>query len=102
MKKWSDSEVKGLGLVRLHVVVEGEVQGVGFRRFVQIHANRLGVKGFAKNLPDGTVEIVAEGYQESVEKLLQYISKGPPLATVTNVKYTVEPYTGEFKSFDTY
>jgi Acylphosphatases len=91
-----------LGLVRLHAIVEGEVQGVGFRRFIQIHANRLGLKGFAKNLPDGTVEVVAEGYQESVEKLLQYIRKGPPLAVVTKVNHSIEPYTGEFKSFETY
>lgn len=47
---------------RVHVLVRGVVQGVGFRAFVRRHARKLGVKGFVKNLPDGfTVEIVAEG-----------------------------------------
>ncbi|QKQ99339.1 acylphosphatase [Metallosphaera tengchongensis] len=91
-----------MGLARLYALVEGEVQGVGFRRYVQIHAARLGLKGYAKNLPDGTVEVVAEGYQESLEKLLNHLWKGPPLALVTKVTHRYEEYKGEFSSFETY
>ncbi|MEL9969655.1 MAG: acylphosphatase [Metallosphaera sp.] len=91
-----------MGLVRLYALIEGEVQGVGFRRFVQINAVRLGLKGYAKNLPDGTVEVVAEGYEESVQKLLDQLWKGPPLALVTKVTHKFESYKGEFTSFETY
>ncbi|AWR99994.1 acylphosphatase [Metallosphaera hakonensis] len=91
-----------MGLVRLYAVIEGEVQGVGFRRYVQINAVRLGIKGYARNLPDGTVEVVAEGYEETIQKFLNYLWKGPPLALVTKVTHKIEEYKGEFTSFDTY
>jgi acylphosphatase len=89
-------------LKRLYARVYGVVQGVGFRRFVQIHAKRLGLKGYAKNMPDGTVEVVAEGYEESLRKLLEYLKIGPPLAKVDKVEYKIEEYKGEFITFDTY
>lgn len=101
MKRWSDTEVINM-LKRLYVRVYGIVQGVGFRKFVQIHAMRLGIKGYAKNLPDGTVEVVAEGHEEALSKLLEYIKRGPPLAEVEKVDYKFIEYKGEFKDFETY
>jgi len=89
-------------LKRIHAKVYGVVQGVGFRRFVQIHAKRLGLKGYAMNLPDGTVEVVAEGYEEALKKLLEYLKIGPPLAKVEKVEYSFEEYKGEFITFETY
>ncbi|BCU71201.1 acylphosphatase [Stygiolobus caldivivus] len=89
-------------LKRMYVKVYGMVQGVGFRRFVQIHAVRLGVKGYAKNLPDGTVEVIGEGHEESLQKLLEQIRRGPPLAKVEKVDVKFEDYKGEFDTFDTY
>ncbi|BFH74291.1 acylphosphatase [Sulfurisphaera javensis] len=89
-------------LKRMYVIVKGKVQGVGFRKWVQIHAVRLGIKGYAKNLEDGeTVEIVAEGYEEALQKLLEYIRRGPPLAKVEHVEYRFLEYKGEFDSFET-
>ncbi|AWR94976.1 acylphosphatase [Acidianus brierleyi] len=89
-------------LKRMYVRIFGIVQGVGFRRYIQINAIRLGIKGYAKNLPDGSVEVVAEGYDESLNKLLDIIRKGPPLSKVENIEYKLEEYKGEFSSFDTY
>ncbi|MFP3064513.1 MAG: acylphosphatase [Sulfolobus sp.] len=89
-------------LIRMYVRVYGIVQGVGFRRFVQIHAIRLGVKGYAKNLPDGSVEVIAEGHEESLNKLLNKIREGPPLSRVEKVEVRFEEYKGEFSSFETY
>ena len=88
-------------LKRMYVRVYGLVQGVGFRRYVQIHAIRLGIKGYAKNLEDGTVEVVAEGYEEALQKLLEYIKRGPPLSRVEKVEYRFSEYKGEFDSFET-
>lgn len=88
-------------LRRLYVRVYGVVQGVGFRRYVQIHAVRLGIRGYAKNLDDGSVEVVAEGYEEALQKLIEYIKRGPPLSIVEKVNYRFEEYKGEFDKFDT-
>ncbi len=101
MKKWSDTEVKFM-LKRMYVRVYGLVQGVGFRRYVQINAARLGIKGYAKNLPDGTVEVVAEGYEEALNKLLEVVKRGPPLSKVEKVDFRFEDYRGDFESFETY
>ncbi|NON61484.1 acylphosphatase [Acidianus sp. RZ1] len=89
-------------LKRMRVIVYGMVQGVGFRHFVQINAVRLGVKGYAKNLEDGTVEVIAEGYEESLAKLLEKIKQGPPMSEVTRTEVEFTEYKGEFDSFDTY
>ncbi len=89
-------------LKRMYIRIFGIVQGVGFRRYVQINAVRLGIKGYAKNLPDGSVEIVAEGYEESLNKLLEIIRRGPPLSKVENIEYESDEYKGEFSSFETY
>ncbi len=86
----------------MYVRVYGIVQGVGFRRFVQIHAIRLGVKGYAKNLPDGSVEVIAEGHEESLNKLLNKIREGSPLSRVEKVEVRFDEYKGEFSSFETY
>jgi len=86
----------------MYIRIFGTVQGVGFRRYIQINAIRLGIKGYAKNLPDGSVEVVAEGYEESLNKLLEIIRRGPPLSKVENIEYKSEEYRGEFSSFDTH
>jgi acylphosphatase len=62
---------------RLHVQVSGRVQGVGFRYFTEREASRLGLTGWVRNLPDGSVEIVAEGPRESLEALIGIVRVGP-------------------------
>ena len=87
------------GLERIHVFFVGHVQGVGYRRFVKQQAVRLGLTGWVKNLHDGRVESIVEGYSERLEKLIQKCRVGPSLSTVNDILVTVEPFTGEFSGF---
>ena len=87
-------------MVRAHIIVRGRVQGVFFRANMKEEADRLGVKGWVRNLPDGySVEAVVEGDEESVKRLIEWCHRGPPLARVEKVEVTYEPYKGEFKDF---
>lgn len=70
--------------VKIHV--SGRVQGVYFRAFTQKEAKKHKISGFAKNLPDGRVEIVAAGPKDSVEKLIRWCHKGPITARVDRVE----------------
>ncbi len=67
-------------------VVRGRVQGVGFRDFVQRNAKSLNVRGFARNLDDGSVEVLACGTPEQLSQLVGYLYKGPYLADVRSVE----------------
>lgn len=81
------------------ILVEGQVQGVGYRYFVQRRAGRLSLTGYVMNLPDGRVRVRAEGTQETIEELVRELEKGPPLARVEKVSLTWLPPTGRFASF---
>ncbi len=70
---------------QVHLVVRGRVQGVYFRASTQHEAHRLGVVGWVKNRPDGSVEILAEGPEEALKKLLQWAHQGPRAARVDQV-----------------
>lgn len=70
--------------VRLHV--SGRVQGVGFRWFVESEANRLGIGGWVRNLPDGRVEVEAAGAKPLLEELIARVKQGPPISRVTDVR----------------
>ena len=72
-------------LKRAHLLVEGRVQGVGFRAFVQSQAVRRGLKGWVTNLPDGRVESEVEGDEALVNAFIQTVRGGPSLARVQNV-----------------
>jgi acylphosphatase len=85
--------------VRVHVRIEGLVQGVFFRSNIKRRALTLGVKGWVKNLWDGSVEAVFEGKEEDVERLLEFCHTGPPGARVENVDVTYSSYKGEFQDF---
>ncbi len=84
---------------RLHAIVDGTVQGVGFRMYVQEHAASLGLTGWVRNTYDGRVEVTAEGPYASLEKLLDKLRMGPRSAFVTEVQKEWQPATGEFDSF---
>jgi acylphosphatase len=71
--------------VRAHLVVRGRVQGVWFRGSMQDEAERLGVAGWVRNRPDGTVEAEAEGARETVDELIAWANHGPPGARVAGV-----------------
>jgi acylphosphatase len=70
-------------------VVFGRVQGVGYRYFVLREAEGLGVSGFARNRPDGSVEVVAEGPEETLAELEGRLREGPAFSTVTGVEREV-------------
>lgn len=70
----------------LRAVVRGEVQGVGFRFFVQRQALQLGLSGWVRNRPDGSVEVAAEGPRPSLESLLPQLQLGPRFAIVEEVE----------------
>jgi len=84
---------------RLHAWVEGTVQGVGFRYFVQQNAQILDLSGWVRNLWDGRVELVAEGCRNDLEKLLSAVYRGPRSSDVRGVKPEWSQATGEFTSF---
>jgi acylphosphatase len=67
-------------------LISGRVQGVGFRYFVQEHAQRLGLAGHAKNLGDGRVEVLAAGDEKSIDTLRGYLHQGPIGSSVRGVE----------------
>jgi acylphosphatase len=73
-------------MVRYEVRVEGRVQGVNYRSFVQTSARTLGVSGWVRNARDGSVEVIAEGTPETLDEFVQQVRKGPALARVTDVQ----------------
>ncbi len=84
---------------RAHIWVSGKVQGVWYRATTVDEARKLGLTGWVRNLPDGRVEIVAEGPKELLDRLIVWCREGPPLAIVDDVKVIWESYSGEFLSF---
>jgi len=84
---------------RLHAVVRGRVQMVGFRNFAQRHAARLGLTGYVRNTPAGEVEVLAEGDRQGLMELLARLWDGPPSALVTEVDSEWLPARGEFSGF---
>jgi acylphosphatase len=91
---------EGMKTMRAHIHVSGLVQGVFFRATTVETAHRIGaIGGWAKNLPDGRVEVVAEGPEENVDALIRWLRRGPPSAKVTAMEVADETPTGEFSDF---
>ena len=86
--------------MQLYVLITGKVQGVGFRNFTQLNARQLGVKGYAKNLPNGKVEVVAEGDKSQLDALIALLENGPRYARVDSLEVDKRPFTGDYKAFD--
>ncbi len=86
--------------LRVRLIVEGRVQGVCFRDSTRRKALELGVHGWVKNRIDRSVEVLAEGQEDNLLKLVEWCHRGPPYAEVRRVKETREEYKGEFDSFD--
>jgi len=84
---------------RVRVIISGRVQGVFFRAYTKEEAERLGIKGWVRNLPDGRVEALFEGEDKAVEEMIRWCHRGSPSAVVTKVEVHEEPYQGEFKDF---
>jgi len=82
-----------------HAIVEGEVQGVGFRYSALREARALGVAGWVRNADDGTVEVWAEGEDAALEEFLAWLKVGPSAAWVRGVKVSWEVPKGTYSSF---
>ena len=85
---------------RLHAIVYGRVQGVGFRFFVLQQAVALDVTGWVRNLAEGMVEVVAEGNTSDLETLLTALHEGPNAASVRDVKWHYSPASSKYRDFD--
>jgi len=81
-----------------HLKITGVVQRVGFRRYTQIEAQRLGVTGWVRNRADGSVEAVIHGEHDIVEQLVTWAHGGPRRAVVDTVNITET--SGEFETFE--
>jgi acylphosphatase len=73
-------------MTRMHVLVSGKVQGVWFRESTRQEAERLGVGGWVRNLPDGRVEAVFTGSSAAVDELVAWCRRGPPNADIATVE----------------
>ena len=87
-------------LRRVKILVSGRVQGVYFRMFTHNKAKQFGVKGHARNLPDGRVEIIAEADMSSIDNFIKWCHKGPVTARVDDVEITELEPDGVLTSFE--
>jgi acylphosphatase len=86
--------------IRIHIFIEGRVQGVFFRHSTLIKAQEIGIFGFVRNLPGGLVEAVFEGEEEKVNKITEWAKRGPSSAKVEKFNVNLEEHKGEFKDFE--
>ena len=82
-----------------HAIVEGEVQGVGFRYSAAREARAIGLTGWVRNAEDGTVEVWAEGDSAELDLLIDWLRQGPSTAWVKNLRFTWENPTASYSSF---
>jgi acylphosphatase len=85
---------------RLIIKVYGLVQGVFFRYTTRKVARNLGLTGYVKNMPDGSVYIEAEGTEDNLYELLKFAKVGPKYAEVTNIEYEFVAPQHNYKGFD--
>lgn len=85
--------------VRLRVSVRGEVQGVGYRAFARRYARTLDIQGYARNLADGSVEVIAEGSRSALESFVSVLKRGAPTGRVDTIEIHWEAATGEYTTF---
>jgi acylphosphatase len=84
----------------LYAVISGYVQGVGFRYFVVRKAQNLGLRGYARNASDGTVEVVAQGPRPELERLLSLLRQGPSEAEVQEIRTAWREPSEQFSGFN--
>jgi acylphosphatase len=87
-------------MTRAHIFVGGIVQGVNFRYYTVVAATGLDLKGWVRNLVDGRVEVLCEGPEEKVSRMIEWCRKGPPSASVSGIDFISEEYSGGFKTFE--
>ncbi|MBW2654349.1 MAG: acylphosphatase [Deltaproteobacteria bacterium] len=88
------------GKIQIKVIVKGRVQGVFFRANTKDTADRLGIKGYVKNLPNGSVEAVFEGEQSAVTQMMEWCHKGPVASKVEHVMTEKAEASSNFEIFE--
>ena len=86
---------------RVHLLITGRVQGVFYRASAMEAAREEHLTGWVRNLPDGRVEVVAEGESEALERFVSWCRRGPAFAVVREVRSAYSEATGEFVGFQT-
>jgi acylphosphatase len=84
---------------RLHAIINGTVQGVGFRFFVYQHGTLLKLRGWVRNRINGDVEVLAEGLRNDLDYFLEKLKEGPEMAHVIETKIEWQPYKGDLPVF---
>jgi acylphosphatase len=84
---------------RVHLLIAGRVQGVCYRAYTSEQAQDLGVMGWVRNLPDGRVEVTAEGPEDRLKQLVTWCWSGPPWAKVQAIEEDWQEPTDEFQTF---
>ena len=85
---------------RVHLLVSGRVQGVFFRANTRQFASGLGLKGWVRNLPDGNVEVLAEGRKNALDRFIEFCRKGPEGANIENIDVRWGSFMDEFGDFE--
>ncbi len=85
---------------QLHALVRGRVQGVNFRSSTVAVARQLRLSGWVRNVPDGSVEVLAEGPRPTLDQLLRFLQRGPTGALVTEVTPDWRPASRSFRQFE--
>ena len=88
-----------INLVARRFLINGEVQGVGYRYFALRAAARHDILGTVRNLPDGRVEVIAEGDRDAMDEFKKELHTGPRSAQITSIEETDIPVTGRFRDF---
>lgn len=86
--------------IGVHIIVQGLVQGVGFRYFVLRYASKLGLNGYVRNLYSGDVEIEAEGERGLIEEFIKEIKIGPRVGYVKDLRIEWQDFRDAFKGFE--
>ena len=92
-------EIPGMQ-ARVHLMISGRVQGVGFRHCCVQVARQYGLRGWVRNSDDGCVEVMAEGEEASLEPFVRWCRRGPPSASVLACRESYAKPTGEFDAFE--
>ena len=86
--------------VRVHLMISGRVQGVGFSHYCVQVARQYGLRGWVRNSDDGCVEVMAEGEEANLELFVRWCRRGPPAASVLACRESYAKPTGEFAAFE--
>jgi acylphosphatase len=86
-------------IIRVHIWVKGRVQGVGFRAHVEYNALQIDVAGWVRNIGWDTVETVAEGTREQIDRFIEIVKRGPPASRVNEARVEYESPTGHLNGF---